>query len=392
MMPHDTRLYEGVMVWLTGDSPLYALWLMVWVYACMRVLVDVLPRRCVVWLLPQQGHHASIDGLRGYLALAVCIHHSVIAFYAQHGHAWQNPPSVFYTLLGQVAVAVFFMITGFLFWQKALRHGGKLPVKSLYLGRVKRLTPAYAGSLVLMVCAAALPWGTHHISDITMKDIVQNVLLFKGFRTLSDINGVYWSLVWEWRFYVLLPLAAWTLRWWRGWGACIPVGVLMGLVIRKPEHAVVLYFVAGGLAVYGQQWWVKSRTLHATRLRAWGLDALVIAALAIVFACADSAYGWWQAVVLYVAFQAVVCGASLGGVLQHEASKILGSFSYSFYLLHCIVLYVALHTMRAVGVDVAQMDMFTYMCWLPWIVLVIGIVALVSFRVCEYPFLSTRPV
>src|SRR3979490_3443378 len=67
----------------------------------------------------------TLDGLRGFLALSVFIHHFVITHrYLQSG-IWDYPPSAFYTLLGQVGFGVFFMITGFLFWGKLLDARGR---------------------------------------------------------------------------------------------------------------------------------------------------------------------------------------------------------------------------------------------------------------------------
>lgn len=369
--------------WLGSDSPLYAVTIFVWVYACFRLLADS-RLRDVPWLVQSPSHYASIDGLRGYLALGVVLHHAVITFYAQHGSAWQNPPSRFYTLIGQCGVALFFMITGFLFWQKAVNSGGNIRWKALYSGRFKRLTPAYIFSLVCVVLAVMMPWGVHHLSDITWKDVVQNAVLFKGLRTVSDVNGVYWSLVWEWRYYLALPLVAYAVRWWRGWGAVLPALAVMGYVLWKPENAVVLNFVAGGVAVYARVWWL--RMVRAT----WLWDVVFIGALVVFFCVFDTGYGWLQSVVLYFCFQSVVCGASVFGVLHHAASRMLGAISYSIYLLHCVVLYVVVHSMRQLGISVAQMDFFTYMTVLPWLVGLVLMVALMSYRYFEYPFM-TKP-
>ena len=83
----------------------------------------------------------TLDGLRGFLALSVFVHHLVITHrYLQSG-TWDYPPSAFYTLLGQVGFGVFFMITGFLFWGKLLDARGRPDWWTLYLGRVFRIGP-----------------------------------------------------------------------------------------------------------------------------------------------------------------------------------------------------------------------------------------------------------
>ena len=93
----------------------------------------------------------TLDGLRGFLALSVFVHHFVITHrYLQSG-IWDYPPSAFYTLLGQVGFGGFFMITGFLFWGKLLDARGRPDWWTLYLGRVFRIGPMYVVVVVLML-------------------------------------------------------------------------------------------------------------------------------------------------------------------------------------------------------------------------------------------------
>ena len=69
---------------------------------------------------PVQGRFSSIDGLRGYLAFFVFLHHSCIWYFYLRTGKWVLPPSNLYIHLGQIAVALFFMITGFLFFSKLI--------------------------------------------------------------------------------------------------------------------------------------------------------------------------------------------------------------------------------------------------------------------------------
>lgn len=69
---------------------------------------------------PSLGRYASIDGLRGYLAFFVFLHHSCIWYFFLRTGQWQAPPSNLYNHFGQSSVALFFMITGFLFFSKLI--------------------------------------------------------------------------------------------------------------------------------------------------------------------------------------------------------------------------------------------------------------------------------
>ena len=73
--------------------------------------------------IPSRVH--TIDGLRGFLALGVVFHHVAIYHQYMQTGKWRLPPTRFYADLGQVGVAMFFMITGHLFWTQMLKAGGK---------------------------------------------------------------------------------------------------------------------------------------------------------------------------------------------------------------------------------------------------------------------------
>lgn len=67
----------------------------------------------------------TIDGLRGYLAVGVFIHHAVIYYRYLTERIWDNPASSLYTQLGSINVSLFFMITGYLFWGKIISCQGR---------------------------------------------------------------------------------------------------------------------------------------------------------------------------------------------------------------------------------------------------------------------------
>src|SRR5262249_21839223 len=95
----------------------------------------------------EAGRHVAIDGLRGFLALGVLFHHALFRFNLVTTGNWAIPDAAFYTLLGQVAVMTFFMITGFLFWDRVLRGWGGSQQSALvdwrhfYGARIRRIVP-----------------------------------------------------------------------------------------------------------------------------------------------------------------------------------------------------------------------------------------------------------
>jgi peptidoglycan/LPS O-acetylase OafA/YrhL len=91
-----------------------------------------------------------IDGLRGWLALGVFFTHVALMYAYNVSGAWEAPASAFYRLTGEIAVSLFFMITGFLFWTRALRGGDAFDAAALYRSRLRRIVPMYLVSVALI--------------------------------------------------------------------------------------------------------------------------------------------------------------------------------------------------------------------------------------------------
>ena len=163
------------------------------------------------------GRYDSIDGLRGFLALSVFIHHAAVWHQYIHTGSWDFPKSNLYTQFGMTGVSFFFMITSFLFITKLLdaREQG-INWKNFFISRIFRILPMYFFSLVLIVCIIMsigkwrLNVGYHtfviSILDYLFCTIRQSPFINNFDHTKVVSAGVVWSLRYEWLFYFSLPL------------------------------------------------------------------------------------------------------------------------------------------------------------------------------------------
>jgi peptidoglycan/LPS O-acetylase OafA/YrhL len=90
---------------------------------------------------------------------------------------------------------------------------------------------------------------------------------------------------------------------------------------------------------------------------------------------------------MFIFFLFVVHGNSLFGLLATRASKLLGTISYSIYLVHCIALFVV---MRAVNVlvPVGTLSPLEYWSFAAAAALLAVCVSALTYRYVEHPFLS----
>lgn len=292
------------------------------------------------------GRVNTIDGLRGYLALAVFLHHGGIWFFYLRGGGWQLPASPLYEHFGGSSVAMFFMITAFLFWSKLLDARTRpLDWTRLYLSRILRLTPLYIVVVALLLVVVAVgsswrvlvPWPRLVLEvGAWLAFTIPGPVTINAFpHTDAIVAGVTWSLPYEWCFYLLLPLMAlgmgprpprWTI-------ALSLVSMAVFAAVWRPDWHYLLHFI-GGVVAAG-----LSRAAACRRLASHPLATMLMALCLVGLMWAPVA-GVRAAALLTVVFSCVACGNTVGGLLVSPASRTLGDMAYSIYLLHGLALFV----------------------------------------------------
>ncbi len=359
---------------------------------------------------PQRDQRtATLDGLRGFLALSVFVHHLMVTHgYIEHGE-WTFPPSGFHTLLGQVGVGVFFMITGFLFWGKLLDAKGRSDWTSLYIGRLWRIGPMYLLAVGLMFLIVA--WRTGFVLREPAWSVLGGMLQWLALGIVPmqpDINGyrgtglilagVTWTVFVEWLFYGSLRLMAPLAR-----GGRTPRFVTGALLLcllaltvaallsagSSPAHPTTALVVGALIWVLASffmgmlsAWLIRHDGLRL-RLPEWAASLLALVCLGAVFLGFQHMVGPVQVLLLWIFFHLVCSGSTLYGLLATRAARRMSTVSYSIYLLQGLVLTVvfAAPPVR----DCAMAGAMQY--WLVGILCALLLVAasVVSYRLVEKP-------
>jgi peptidoglycan/LPS O-acetylase OafA/YrhL len=346
---------------------------------------------------PAAGRCETIDGLRGFLAFAVFLHHAEICSrYLERG-TWTLPQSNLFVNLGQASVALFFMITSFLFYGALRRHrGGTLDWLRLFCSRILRLTPLYlvAMAAMLAIVAARTGW-TLRQPPADLLEGIARWLAFTAFGT-PDLNGlertfivtagVTWSLPYEWAFYLCLPLLALVQRvrvplaWLAGSAA---VAAAIGAdAVRWPHNQYVAAFAGGIVAVHAAA--LPAVRAFAARPPA---SALLFFALVAAYGGFHTAYQAASLALLCLAFTLVVAGCDLFGVLRTRTARIFGEFAYGIYLLHGIALYVTFNVVLGTA-RAARLSPVEYWCVVAALTPVLVVACSLAFRYVEAPMMG----
>jgi peptidoglycan/LPS O-acetylase OafA/YrhL len=297
----------------------------------------------------QTARLKSLDGLRGYLALAVAMHHGVITYGYVTTGKWTAPPSAFFNQLGQASVGLFFIITAYLFWGKVLRSEGAIDFPRLLIGRTFRIGPVFLVIVITLMSFALISSGfvAQVPGDVLAGQFLQNLAL--GILPVSSFNGVSighqlasvtWTLVYEWEFYFFLPVLA-ALAWRRDLTLPIIVGLValasfLSAITQGQGLTLITFFLIGVLCATFESRGFKPE------IPSWLSSMIAIALLAATYGFfPGSLYGPLPALLLGASFFLILCGADLFGLLRLKGSRRLGAVSYDLYLCHGAVLATA---------------------------------------------------
>jgi peptidoglycan/LPS O-acetylase OafA/YrhL len=343
------------------------------------------------------GRYLTIDGLRGYLAFFVFLHHACVWYFYLKTGRWETPPSNLYTQFGQSAVALFFMITGFLFFSKLI-DGRKKPIDwlKLFVSRILRLTPLYVFVMLLLFTVIAL------LSEGVLREdggvLLRNALHWLTFTVVGqpDLNGVLqtkiilagvtWSLPYEWFFYLSLPVLAILVQVRPPWPFLL-LGVvsLVGLYFWYQGYARMLPFLGGISAAF----LVRLQLFRDVAVKK-AASVLIVACLAVVVEHFPTAYSLYPVILLSVVFALIAGGNTLFGILVSVTSRTLGEMAYSIYLLHGLTLFVFFKFLYG-QTAASALGVGEYWLLVAGVTPLLVLMSLMTFRCIEKPFLQLTP-
>lgn len=311
---------------------------------------------------------------------------------------------------GNTGVTLFFVLSGFLLTRPFVQ-GAELNSLNFYKRRALRILPMYYLCVLL---------GALFNQPASWASALKALFFFDvSLTTLQPMGAVWWSLVVEIQFYLLLPLLIWlarSARWkyvlWLVLAAAIysywrvqsagTVDPLWGSGRDSILGRWPCFMVGFGLA------WMERRKRKDTSAKSslFGLLLIVLSLLGLALLCDIKTrtlgmyvYVFWFQHFFY---EALCWGVFLFAVLNYKFPGYalivnpllhrLGLWSYSFYLLHSAVLFVLLNNNPYFSVTDLSLSE-------PGKVILIGFVAFMitttlaclTYHCIERPFLQIKP-
>ena len=303
---------------------------------------------------------AALEGLRGYAAFLVFLVHAFGLLLARvYGvdadGTWVMGDTSFARLVAvflfrsHYGVDLFFVLSGLLMADLALR---RWPGTGRFLARrLVRIYPAYAVAAIIAALVTVAWFG----GTLTPGTVAGNVFLLQGFFALGipALNPVSWSLSYEMAFYLLVPLLALA---WRACGGRAPPSARFALAIALIAIIVCaalvpvakgIYFAYFALFIPGIASGLLDDAARERAARAVPLSLVAFAWIAFTLAvklgflsnlqpayyCASGIAGG------LVVLKACDASGPLARGLSAPVPRWLGKYSYSFFLIHYVVMH-----------------------------------------------------
>ena len=280
----------------------------------------------------------SLDGLRGIAALLVVQAHIGLIFPSTASHLMT---------MGDEAVGLFFALSGFLMAHLyGSRPVTKENVLDFLVSRFARIYPVYLAAVVLVALLSSMQDLNFVQPIIGSTDFVRHVFLLGS-------SGVFWSIPPEIQFYLLFPLLWLCLARPHRYSGVI-VGFTVVLVVdgllELPGPGIVLvsklpYFVFGALAGTMHSYWDRWAPSAIT-----GIFTLFLLAVFFTYRHILPSFSpeFWslQSAVAAAAIVALVARQPpiATHVLAAAPVRFLGTISFSLYLFHVPIMFLARRT------------------------------------------------
>lgn len=322
------------------------------------------------------SRNAKVDGFRGILASMVVLFHYSATYNIEKTGMWLPYDIHIIKNMGSVAVSIFFMISGYLFYSVISKRD--ICWKRFYLSRLLRIYPLYIIVIpIIAITAYSMGGGTNYDYLIRYFEFRWGPLF--GYDGAYIINsGVQWTLLYEVLFYATLP-AIWSLKH-RTATIWLTVSIVFAYVAHYLYRAgeinpnLFLLFIMGGICRF-----IVSKENRIISSFIMLFPALLLLVLACLYA---DPYSYIQMISLFFFFFLILVSRNKVRILSNKYSLVMGDVSYGIYMIHGVVIFLIFRTGL---INTKVMSAWVYFSLFPLVMLAVTFLASYSLIYIERP-------
>lgn len=283
-----------------------------------------------------------LDGLRLLAALMVVLYHYVSYDTAKEwgvdsNAVRQSLPHRF-AVYGWLGVYLFFLISGFVIcmscWNRTPRQ--------FIVSRFVRLYPAYWFAIIVTTALVVLTPGH---STLRVSDVLTNATMMQGGLGVPNLDGVYWTLWAELRFYMLFAVVvvlgvnyrrvvAFCVVWMAAAVLAERAHNTLLTIVVEPDYAP---FFIGGIGIYLMYRFGPRPELWLLIVASWLQGQFQLVTLVQdAMSHTVTPVSWTVSAALVAVFYAVLVAVATGRLefLNWRWLTVAGTLTYPLYLIH----------------------------------------------------------
>lgn len=323
-----------------------------------------------------RGRITELDLLRFLAAMAVVLFH----YTARSGPAWggADPLELFpgiseISRYGFLGVQLFFMISGFVILMTAMGRD----TASFVTARITRLFPAYI--FCVIVTAVVVTVFPRVGQDVTVLQVLTNFTMLQDGLGVAPVDGVYWTLWAELRFYFLIAIVSLFRVTYRSAVGFMALWLAAAVALRTEPNlflsnllipAWAPYFIIG-MALYLIHRYRSNVMLWALVFASWALAVSRAGELRFFGGLPEGVVQDQTVVWIISGFVVLMSVLALGGLrwVRWRFLTTLGLLTYPLYLIHQWVGWVVIDLVReSLGPTVTLLLVLGLMLVVSWLI------------------------
>ncbi len=301
-----------------------------------------------------------LDDLRGIAILTVLFYHYFFVFYIKNDVT--NDFTIFfkemtnYLNFGAYGVSLFFLVSGFVIPMSLKDENRTKSVYNFFIKRFFRLFPTYWFAIILISFIILL---FDDPSAYTFKQIVINFTMLQDIFKTESIDGVFWTLMIELKFYILTAILFY-----------------FGL-LKDIKFIILALFVLSVITLYlgkfGNNLWsylmvmYLGTTFYFYYKKKISKKVLTLLTVVVSFYFLNNHYflsdeGYGKTIGYSMATILAILSFILALKYKNTLSKVttfFGNISYSFYLLHQVLGYFLINNFLKIDISTPYSQIVT---------------------------------
>lgn len=285
----------------------------------------------------------ALDALRGVAAILVVIYHYTVRYFELYPQTYNFSN---FMEFGKLGVNMFFIISGYVIFMTLLKI--EKPIDFL-VTRFIRLYPIFWVA-VIFTFAIVYSFNLEN-REVSISDMLINLTMIPALFKTPYVDGVYWTLLYELKFYLLIFLVYISgLIKKIEYLAIFPIIIIISSFIFNIEHTLFYKILNFFLILDYLPYFISGIMLYKIHEKNYNILTICVLVTTILINLYNIKYDFlWFILLTYLIF--ILISLNKINWISNKFLVYLGSISYSLYLIHQNLGYIVLNYCNKIDLE-----------------------------------------